>query len=132
LLIPITNSAFPHPSSKARRPWGDRRPILLLDVDRGEKPQGYPLPLDDVSALYGNRGARLVWTLSPSPYAGHHRILNSPFLRRPITLKREDGGDFDASSLNEPLGPLDEDFEVGNKALIPLNACRGRFFDRGT
>jgi len=33
--------------------WGDRRPILLLDVDRGEKPQGYPLPLDDVSPLYG-------------------------------------------------------------------------------
>src|SRR6266852_6182538 len=34
-------------------PWGDRRPILLLDVDRSEKPQGYPLPLDDVSPLYG-------------------------------------------------------------------------------
>src|SRR5258708_29712286 len=28
--------------------------------------------------------------------------------RRPITLKREDGGDFDTASLNEPLGPLDE------------------------
>src|SRR6202521_3945889 len=33
--------------------WGDRRPILLLDVDRGEKPQGYPLPLDGISSLYG-------------------------------------------------------------------------------
>src|SRR3981081_2924380 len=32
-----------HGSSSAQEntaPWGDRRPILLLDVDRGEKPQG--------------------------------------------------------------------------------------------
>jgi hypothetical protein len=101
--------------------WGDRRPILLLDLDRGEKPQGYPLPLDDVSPLYGKSWREI----GLDSFANHHTqgitgFLNSPFLRRPVTLKREDGGDFDPASLNEPLGPLDEDFEVGNKGVDPL------------
>jgi len=102
-------------------PWGDRRPILLLDIDRGDKPQGYPLPLDDVSSLYGKSWREI----GLDAFANHHTqgitgFLNSPFLRRPITLKREDGGEFDPASLNEPLGPLDEDFEVGNKGVDPL------------
>jgi len=101
--------------------WGDRRPILLLDVDRSEKPQGYPLPLDDVSPLYGKSWREI----GLDAFSNHHTqgitgFLNSPFLRRPVTLKREDGGDFDPASLNEPLGPLDEDFEVGNKSVDPL------------
>ena len=103
------------------KPWGDRRPILLLDIDRGEKPQGYALPIDDISTLYGKSWREI----GLDAFANHHTqgitgFLNSPFLRRPITLKREDGGDFDPASLNEPLGPLDEDFEVGNKGVDPL------------
>ena len=101
--------------------WGDRRAILLLDVDRSEKPQGYPLPLDDISSLYGKSWLEI----GLDAFANHHTqgitgFLNSPFLHRPITLKREDGGDFDPASLNEPLGPLDEDFEVGNRGADPL------------
>ena len=34
-------------------PWGDRKPVVLLDVDRGEAPKGYVLPLDGISPLYG-------------------------------------------------------------------------------
>ena len=102
-------------------PWGDRRSILLLDIDRSDKPQGYPLPLDDVSPLYGKSWREI----GLDAFANHHTqgitgFLNSPFLRRPITLKREDGGEFDPAALNEPLGPLDEDFEVGNKGVDPL------------
>jgi LmbE family N-acetylglucosaminyl deacetylase len=102
-------------------PWGDRRPILLLDVDRSEKPQGYPVPLDDVSPLYGKSWREI----GMDAFANHHTqgitgFLNSPFLRRPVTLKREDGGNFDPASLNEPLGPLDEDFEAGNRGVDPL------------
>jgi LmbE family N-acetylglucosaminyl deacetylase len=101
--------------------WGQRRPILLLDLDRSEKPQGYPLPLDDVSPLYGKSWREI----GLDAFANHHTqgitgFLNSPFLRRPVTVKREDVGDFDPASLNEPLGPLDEDFEVGNKSVDPL------------
>lgn len=100
--------------------WGDRRPILVLDIDRGEKPQGYPLPLDDVSPLYGKSWREM----GLDAFANHRTqgitgFLNSPFLRRPITLKREDGADWDLASLAEPLGPLDEDFEAG-KNVDPL------------
>jgi len=113
-----------HASSSAKEdvsPWGDRRPILLLDIDRGDKPQGYPLPLDEISTLYGKSWREI----GLDAFANHRTqgitgFLNSPFLRRPITLKREDGGDFDPASLNEPLGPLDEDFEVGNRGVDPL------------
>ncbi|HLZ91413.1 MAG TPA: PIG-L family deacetylase [Candidatus Acidoferrum sp.] len=108
-------------ASQDTAPWGDRRPILLLDVDRGEKPQGYSLPLDDVSPLYGKSWREI----GLDAFASHHTqgitgFLNSPFLRRPVTLKREDGADLAPASLNEPLGPLDEDFEVGNRGVDPL------------
>jgi LmbE family N-acetylglucosaminyl deacetylase len=102
-------------------PWGDRRPILLLDVDRSEKPQGYPLPLDDVSPLYGKSWREI----GLDAFANHRTqgitgFLNSPFLRRTVTLKREDGAEWDPAGLAEPLGPLDEDFEVGSRAVDPL------------
>src|SRR5439155_1540786 len=47
-------------------------------------------------------------------------FLGSPFLRRGVALKREDGGELDPALLAEPLGPLDEDYEVGNKSIDPL------------
>jgi LmbE family N-acetylglucosaminyl deacetylase len=130
LLTPKAVQLAADPSYKLRAassgqqdaaPWGDRRPMLLLDVDRSEKPQGYPMPLDDVSPLYGKSWREM----GLDAFANHHTqgitgFLSSPFLRRSVTLRREDGGDFDPASLNEPLGPLDEDFEVGNKGVDPL------------
>src|SRR6266849_10183345 len=69
-------------------PWGDRRPILLLDLDRSEKPQGYPLPLDDVSPLYGKSWREI----GLDAFANHRTqgitgFSTRRFLRRPITLK---------------------------------------------
>jgi LmbE family N-acetylglucosaminyl deacetylase len=101
-------------------PWGDRRPILLLDLDRSEKPQGYPLPLDDVAALYGKSWREI----GLDAFANHRTqgitgFLNSPFLRRTVSLKREDGAEWDPAALAEPLGPLDEDFEA-SKVADPL------------
>ena len=101
-------------------PWGDRRPALLLDLDRSEKPQGYPLPLDDVSPLYGKSWREI----GLDAFANHRTqgitgFLNSPFLRRTVTLKREDGAEWDPAALAEPIGPLDEDFEAG-KSVDPL------------
>jgi LmbE family N-acetylglucosaminyl deacetylase len=102
-------------------PWGDRKPVVLLDVDRSEAPKGYLLPLGDVSPLYGKSWREI----GLDAFANHRTqgitgFLGSPFLRRPIALKREDGGDFDPALLAQPLGPLDEDYEVGNMGLDPL------------
>ncbi|HEV1992730.1 MAG TPA: PIG-L family deacetylase [Candidatus Acidoferrum sp.] len=102
-------------------PWGDRRPMVLLDLDRSETPTGYMLPLDEVSPLYGKSWREI----GLDAFANHRTqgiagFLGSPFLRRPIALKQEDGGAFDPAVLAEPLGPLDEDYEVGNKSVDPL------------
>src|SRR6266853_1411607 len=34
-------------------PWGDRKPVVVLDLDRSETPKGTILPLDSISPLYG-------------------------------------------------------------------------------
>lgn len=101
--------------------WGDRKPVLMLDMDRSEKPQGYILPLDETSPLYGRSWREI----GLDAFANHRSqgiagFLNSPFLRRPIALKREDGVELNPTMLAEPLGPLDEDYEVGNMGVDPL------------
>ena len=102
-------------------PWGDRKPVLVLDLDRSEKPQGYFLPLDEISPLYGKSWREI----GLDGFANHRTqgitgFLGSPFLRRPIALKREDGGELDPAALAQPLGALDEDYEVGNMGVDPL------------
>jgi LmbE family N-acetylglucosaminyl deacetylase len=102
-------------------PWGDRKPVVILDVDRGEKPQGYLVPLDDTSSLYGK-----TWReIGLDAFANHRSqgiavFLGSAFLRRPIALKREDGQELNPAILAQPLGPLDEDYEEGNMGVDPL------------
>ncbi len=85
--------------------------VTILDIDRSsDKPTGYVLPLDDVSPLWAK-----TWRELGLDAFGNHRtqgisaFISSPFLRRPIALKREDGKPFDPASLNrkitEILGP---------------------------
>jgi LmbE family N-acetylglucosaminyl deacetylase len=129
-------------------PWGDRKPILLLDVNRTVRPPGgqairanqgtppaqgkettpaevntygYILPLDDISPLYGKSWREI----GLDAFANHRTqgitgFLGSPFLRLPIALKREDGVELDPALLAQLLGPLDEDYEVGNMGIDPL------------
>lgn len=113
----------PGPSAEKRDslPWGDRKPVLVLDVDRSEKSQGLQLPLDETSPFYGK-----TWReIALDAFANHRTqgitgFLGSPFFRRPIALKREDGGELNPAMLAEPLGPLDEDYEAGNMGVDPL------------
>ena len=101
--------------------WGDRRPVILLDLDRGEAPAGYLLPLDDVSPLYGKSWREIgLDAFSNHRTQGIANFLGSSFLRRPIALKREDGATLDPAVLAEPLGPLDEDYELGSSGVDPL------------
>ncbi|HYL84886.1 MAG TPA: PIG-L family deacetylase [Candidatus Angelobacter sp.] len=103
------------------QPWGDRKPVVVLDLDRSEKPLGYVLPLDEISPLYGKSYREI----GLDAFANHRTqgitgFLGSPFLRRPIALKREDGGELNPAVLAEPLGPLDEDYEAVNMGVDPL------------
>src|SRR5579871_2765395 len=80
------------------RPWNVSQ---ILDLERGsENPQGYVLPLDEISPLYG----RTYRQIGLDAFANHRTqgitgFLNSPFLLRPIGLKREDGKPFEPKSL---------------------------------
>jgi LmbE family N-acetylglucosaminyl deacetylase len=83
----------------------------ILDLERGsEKPTGNVLPLDEVSPLWGKSWRELgIDAFVNHRTQGISAFINSPFLRRPIALKREDGTNFDPRSLNwnllEILGP---------------------------
>ena len=101
--------AYPDLAKEELSPWNiDGEPPVVLDVDRGsDKPQGYVLPLDEVSPLYGKSWRQL----GLDAFVNHHSqgiagFLGSSFLRRPIALKREDGKDFAPSMLAVPLPEL--------------------------
>jgi LmbE family N-acetylglucosaminyl deacetylase len=109
------------PEEEDLAPWGDRKPVIVVDLDRSEAPKGYLLPVDEISPLYGKSWREI----GLDAFANHHSqgitgFLNSPFLRRPIGLQREDGGQLDPALLAQPLGPLDEDYEMGNMGVDPL------------
>ena len=102
-------------------PWGERKPVIVVDLDRSEAPKGYLLPIDEISPLYGKSWREI----GLDGFANHRSqgitaFLSSPFLRRPIGLQREDGGQLDPALLAQPLGPLDEDYEMGNMGVDPL------------
>ncbi len=109
------------PEEEDLAPWGDRKPVLVLDLDRSDAPKGYLLPIDEISPLYGKSWREI----GLDAFANHRSqgitgFLNSPFLRRAIALQREDGGQLDPALLAQPLGPLDEDYEMGNMGVDPL------------
>jgi len=102
-------------------PWGDRKPMVVVDLERSEAPKGYVLPVNEISPLYGKSWREI----GLDGFANHHSqgitgFLSSPFLRRSVALQREDGGQLDPALLAQPLGPLDEDYEIGNMGVDPL------------
>jgi LmbE family N-acetylglucosaminyl deacetylase len=102
-------------------PWGDRKPVVLLDLDRSDAPKGYLPPLDEISPLYGKSWREI----GLDGFANHRTqgitgFLGSPFLRRAIALRREDGGEFDPGLLAQRLGSLDEDYETASMGVDPL------------
>ncbi len=121
--------AFPELLKEDLRPWNDGDSgVQLLDLDRGsDNPKGYVLPLDEVSPLYGK-----TWReIGIDAFANHRTqgiagFLNSPFIRRPIALSREDGKPLDPASLAVSLaaasakkGPCgcDEQMKAADKYL---------------
>ncbi|HEY2461001.1 MAG TPA: PIG-L family deacetylase [Candidatus Acidoferrum sp.] len=89
--------------------WGGSpTPTQILDIERGsEHPSGYILPLDDISPLWGK-----TWReIGIDAFANHRtqgitNFLGSPFLRRPMSLRPEDGSSFDPRSLSLGLSRI--------------------------
>jgi LmbE family N-acetylglucosaminyl deacetylase len=95
------------PVPLAEAPWKPQTPVLILDLDRGDSPKGYVLPLDDISPLYGKSWRQI----GLDAFVNHHTqgiagFLNSPFIRRPIALVPENGSTLDPAKLAEPLTSL--------------------------
>ncbi|MBS1841356.1 MAG: PIG-L family deacetylase [Acidobacteria bacterium] len=114
LLTPIAvqraadANAYPEQLKEGLGAWGGtKNEVVILDMERSEKPTGYVLPLDEVSPLWGK-----TWReIGLDAFANHRTqgvpaFLGSPFFRRPLALKRENGGAFSPESLAQPLSKL--------------------------
>ncbi len=106
VALAADSNAYAELTKEGLRPWnGGSEGVVILDIDRGsDKPKGYILPLDDISPLYGKTWRQI----GIDAFVNHHTqgiagFLNSPFIKRPIALSREDGKPFDAAILAEPV-----------------------------
>jgi LmbE family N-acetylglucosaminyl deacetylase len=92
--------------------WGSSvYPVQILDTERGgatsSASNGYSLPVDEISALWGKPWREIALdAFSNHRSQGITGFVNSPFLRRPLVLVREDGNKLDPASLAEPLHEL--------------------------
>jgi LmbE family N-acetylglucosaminyl deacetylase len=97
-------NAYPHLGADmdglSLRAWGDaKNPVKILNVDRGgRKPNAYPVPVDEVSPLYGKTYREIGWdAFTNHRTQGITNFINSPFLSQPLALVAESG---------EPLDPI--------------------------
>lgn len=104
--------AFPAQLLEGLRTWGDAaHPVDILGLERGgDKPQGYVLPLDEISPLYGNSWRQI----GLDAFVNHRTqgisgFIGSPYIWRPIALTRADGTKLDPAILAQPLHLLGGD-----------------------
>src|SRR5208282_3643871 len=105
--------AFPQQISEdALAVWGSAAyPVQVLDTERGgatgSAPNGYSLLVDEISPLWG-----MTWReIALDAFSSHRSqgitgFVNSPFLRRPLVLVREDGNKLDPANFTETLREL--------------------------
>jgi LmbE family N-acetylglucosaminyl deacetylase len=105
--------AFPEQISNDGLPaWGSAAyPVQILDTERGgatnATSNGYSLPVDEISALWGKPWREIALdAFSNHRSQGITGFVNSPFLRRPLVLVRENGNKLDPTSLDRPLHDL--------------------------
>ena len=100
--------AFPEQLQEGLQPWSDgAKPIPVLDTERNGEEDGYKLPVDEISPLWG----KTYRELALDAFVNHRSqgiagFLGSPFLRRPLTLAAEEGSQFEPAMLAEPLHML--------------------------
>jgi hypothetical protein len=85
--------------------------VQILDTERGgatgATSNGYSLAVDEISELWGKPWREIALdAFSNHRSQGITGFVNSPFLRRPLVLIREDGAKLDPATLAEPLHEL--------------------------
>ena len=99
--------------------WGTSSiPIPILDTERGgaTSSNGYALPVDEISPLWGKSWRDIALdAFSNHRSQGITGFLNSPFLRRPLVLIREDGTKLDPTIFTREL------HEIGNTTDTKLS-----------
>ena len=113
VLMAADPKAFPEQISKdGLTAWGNSvYPVQILDTERGgatgTASNGYTLPVDEISSLWGKTWREIALdAFSNHRSQGITGFVNSPFLRRPLVLVREDGNKLDSASFAEPLHEL--------------------------
>jgi LmbE family N-acetylglucosaminyl deacetylase len=118
-------TAVPELLKEGLAPWKpDGKLPVILDVSRGEdKENALSLPLDDVSPLYGKSWREIgIDAFSNHRTQGIAAFLNSPFIKRPISLVPEDNQKIEASQLAQPLTKLLGD-ETGKTCTAHHDWC---------
>src|ERR1700691_304203 len=102
-------SAYPELEKEGLKPWSaGTAGVQVMDLDRGsDSPQGYAVPVGEVSPLYGKSYREI----GLDAFANHRTqgisgFLGSPFLRRPIGLIAEAGSKFVPGMLDTNLTVL--------------------------
>ena len=102
---------FPELANDGLKTWSaGTAGVQILDLDRGsESPQGYSVPIGDISPLYGKSYREI----GLDAFANHRTqgisaFLGSPFLRRPVGLIPEKGSEFSKGMLDVSLSTLAE------------------------
>jgi LmbE family N-acetylglucosaminyl deacetylase len=100
---------FPELEREGVKPWSaGTAGVQIMDLDRGsDSPQGYSVPIGDVSPLYGKSYREI----GLDAFANHRTqgisaFLGSPFLRRPVGLIPEKGFQFSQGMLDVSLSAL--------------------------
>ncbi len=97
-------NAFPEQIAEGLEAW---KPELLLEPSRSASGEGWRVPTDEVSPIWGKSYNEI----GLEGYL-HHRsqgvtaFLGSPFLSRGVTLKRADGAKLDPAEMARPLTAL--------------------------
>ena len=113
VLMAADPKVFPEQISKdGLAAWGNSAyPVQVLDTERGgatgTTSSGYSLPVDEISPLWSKTWREIALdAFSNHRSQGITGFVNSPFLRRPLVLVREDGNKLDPATLSEPLHEL--------------------------
>jgi LmbE family N-acetylglucosaminyl deacetylase len=124
-------NAFPEELKDKLPPWnGDGQPVQVFDLNRSDDGKGYPLPLDDVSPLWGKNYRQI----GLDAFANHRTqgisaFLGSPFLRRPIALVPEGDAKVNLASFSAPLRSLIPGCKAFEDADDELAAARTSSLD---